>query len=321
MSQQVQKADVLRGWPDIPPSVQGAVLAIGHFDGVHRGHQAVLRAALSVAHRVQRPSVVIVFEPNPRELASFARPVFRLTSLPKKLHLLSEVGVDDVLVVSFDATLAALDAASFAEQVLSGALKANHVVVGDDFDLGEGSQSSVASLERMGSKLGFGVTVVEQVGDHEHPYSADRVRNHLRRGEVRSAAEVLGYWWRITGVVKSGDGRGTGLGFPTVNLALHPSQEVADGIYAVRVVVDGQAYDAAGYLGKRPTFGAGVQKFEAFLFDFAGNLYGENIEVEFIEYIREDRTFESAQALADQMKRDCEKISDVLSSAPAKPSL
>jgi len=313
------KMDVVRGWQNVPASAKGAVLAIGNFDGVHRGHQEVLRRALSIAEQEGRPAGAVLFEPHPIEFFAPEKPFFRLTPLPVKLELLSELGLDEAIVLDFDAELAALTAEDFTRKVIAEALGAHHIVVGYDFNFGKDRGGSAADLQRMGAELGFGVTVVEQVAEGGTTYSSSRVREHLRLGEVRRAAEILGYWWRVCGPVEAGAGRGKGMGFPTVNLELHPSQDLAHGIYAVRVTVDGELHDAAGYLGKRPTFDSGAPKLEAYLLDFSGDLYGKTVEIHFVEHIREDRSFDSAEALAAQMEEDCKTIERVLRDAPATP--
>lgn len=311
--------DVVRGWRNVPASAKDAVLAIGNFDGVHRGHQAVLRRAQTIAAAEGRRAGAVLFEPHPVEFFAPDKPFFRLTPLPVKLELLSELGLDLTIVLDFDAALSALSAEEFTQQVVAEGIGAHHVVVGYDFNYGKGRSGSTEDLKRLGRALGFEVTVVDAVSEGGTTYSSSRVREHLRRGEVRQAAETLGYWWRVRGPVEAGAGRGKGLGFPTVNLALHPGQDLAHGIYAVRVVIDGQTHDAAGYLGASPTFGDGPPKFEAFLLDFAGDLYGKTVEILFIEHIRDDRTFETPEALAEQMAEDCEKIEKILREAPGSP--
>ncbi|MFD0988339.1 bifunctional riboflavin kinase/FAD synthetase [Methyloligella solikamskensis] len=311
--------DVIRGWQNVPASAKGAVLAIGNFDGVHRGHQMVLRRAMEIAKAEGRQAGTILFEPHPVEYFAPEKPFFRLTPLDVKLELLEELGLDQAVVLDFDAELCALTAQEFAEQVISEGIGAHHIVVGYDFKYGKGRGGSTEDLKRMGEELGFGVSVVDPVSGGGSTYSSSRARDHLRRGELREAGETLGYWWRVRGAVEAGAGRGKGLGFPTVNLELRPGQALAHGIYAVRVVVDDKTYAAAGYLGERPTFGAGPPIFEAFLFDFEGDLYGKDIEIVFVEHIREDETFETPEALAEQMDRDCRKIEQILRDAPASP--
>ncbi|MGZ8401219.1 MAG: bifunctional riboflavin kinase/FAD synthetase [Methyloceanibacter sp.] len=309
--------DIVRSWRDVPPSLKGAVLAIGNFDGVHRGHQAVLREATRIAKAEGRRSGAVVFEPHPREFFEPDKPFFRLTPLPLKLELLQALGLDQAFVIPFDRELSSLSAETFATDVVGKGLGASHVVVGYDFTYGKGRTGSTQELAGLGRVLGFGVDVVSPVGAAEGTFSSSRIREHLRRGEVREAAEQLGFWWRVRGRVAPGAGRGKGLGFPTLNLALATSQDVRHGIYAMRVYHGGRVYPAAGYVGARPTFGESAPVLEAYLLDFAGDLYGEEVEVEFIAFLRPDQTFATPEALAAQMGEDCDEARAVLAKIDA----
>jgi riboflavin kinase/FMN adenylyltransferase len=309
--------DVITGWRDVPRSARGAVLAIGNFDGVHRGHQAVLGRAHDLAASMGRRSGAVVFEPHPREFFAPDQLFFRLTPLPVKLELLAALGLDETFVIGFGAELSSLSAETFATEVLARGLGAAHIVVGHDFTYGKGRTGTPEGLLALGQRLGFGVDIVEPVALDGVIFSSSQVREHLRRGEIREAAEQLGYWWRVRGRVEQGAGRGKGLGFPTVNLPLAPGQDIAHGIYAVRVEHKGRRYHAAGYVGARPTFGGGRPVLEAYLLDFSGDLYGEEIEVEFIECLRGDKNFAGAEALAMQMQTDCDEARRVLAKLDA----
>ncbi len=304
--------DVVTGWRDVPASARGAVLAIGNFDGVHRGHQAVLGWAHELAKAQGKRAGAVVFEPHPREFFAPDQPFFRLTPLPVKLELLAALGLDQTFVIDFGAELAGLSAEAFATDVMAKSLGASHAVVGYDFTYGKGRTGNPAELKALGTKLGFGVDIVQPVAQGGVIFSSSQVREHLRRGEMGEAAEQLGYWWRVRGRVERGAGRGKGMGFPTVNLPLAPGQDVGHGIYAVRVEHGGRRYHAAGYVGARPTFGEGQPVLEAYLLDFAGDLYGEEIEVEFIARLRGDATFIGPEALATQMRHDCEHARAIL---------
>jgi riboflavin kinase/FMN adenylyltransferase len=309
--------DVVSGWRDVPAQAKGAVLAIGNFDGVHRGHQAVLGRAHALALAAGRRSGAVVFEPHPREFFAPDKPFFRLTPLPVKLELLAALGLDETFVIDFGPELSGLSAEAFATHVLAEGLGAAHVVVGHDFTYGKSRTGTPEGLEALGKRLGFGVDIVEPVALDGVIFSSSQVRQHLRRGEMAEAAEQLGYWWRVRGKVERGAGRGKGLGFPTVNLPLGQGQDVAHGIYAVRVEHKGRRYHAAGYVGPRPTFGGDGPVLEAYLFDFEGDLYGEEIEVEFIEKLRGDASFASPEALAGQMQQDCDQARAVLAKLDA----
>jgi riboflavin kinase/FMN adenylyltransferase len=297
--------DIVRFRRDVPAPLKGAALAIGNFDGVHRGHQEVLNAAIGIAKQEGRRSGAVVFEPHPREFFAPDTPFFRLTPLPLKLELLEALGLDQTFVIPFDQALASLSAEAFATEVIAKGLGASHVVVGHDFSFGKGRSGTTEGLAVLGRALGFGVDVVAPVGAHGATFSSSRIREHLRAGETREAADQLGYWWRVRGRVEAGAGRGKGLGFPTLNLKLAPGQDVRHGIYAMRITVDGRRYPAAGYVGARPTFGESEPVLEAYLLDFTGNLYGKEIEAEFIAFLRPDQTFATPEALAEQMGKDC----------------
>ena len=304
--------DIVRVWRDTPVKLKGASLAIGNFDGVHRGHQQVLGEAVAIARREGRRSGAVVFEPHPREFFAPETPFFRLTPLPVKLELLQALGLDQTFVIPFTPELASLSAEDFASEVVARGLGASHVVVGHDFSYGKGRTGTTEELRRLGRDLGFGVDVVAPVGEGGATFSSSRIRDLLRRGEVKEAAEQLGYWWRVRGQVGPGAGRGKGLGFPTLNLPLALGQDVRHGIYAMRVDHDRRRYPAAGYVGGRPTFGAGAPVLEAYLLDFAGDLYGKEIDVEVVAFLRPDETFATPEALAAQMREDCDRARAVL---------
>ncbi len=305
--------DIIRSWRETPPDIKGAVLAIGNFDGVHRGHQAVLGGAKAIAAAGGRPAGAVIFEPHPREYFAPDQAFFRLTPLDVKLELLEALGLDVTFVLTFDQAFSALSADVFAADVVGQGLDAGHVVVGYDFTYGKGRAGSLDHLRDVGNAQGFGVDVVAPVTEAGGAtFSSSTIRDHLRRGEVRSAAEQLGYWWRARGCIDRGAGRGHGLGFPTVNFKLLPGQDVCHGIYAMRVHHRGGCHDAAGYVGPRPTFGAGEPVLEAFLFEFSGDLYDQEVEVEFIDFLRADRAFDTEEALIAQMDKDCDTARAVL---------
>jgi riboflavin kinase/FMN adenylyltransferase len=302
--------DVLHGWQDTPEALRGASLAIGNFDGMHRGHRVVLDVARAAAPG--RKAGAIVFEPHPRKFFQPDKPLFQLTSLARKLELLAGCGMDLAVVLPFDAQLAGLTAEGFVHDVLVEGLAIGHVTTGYNFFFGKGRKGNTELLRSLGGKYGFGVTIVEAAGDSGEIYSSTRVRELLAEGDVAGAAEMLGTWWQVAGVVESGAGRGKGLGFPTANIRLAEGQSLSHGIYAVRVLAHGAWHHGAAYLGTRPTFDSGPPLLEIFLFDFDANLYGEAIKVEFVAFIRADAKFRSGGDLAVQMQVDCDKAKAVL---------
>jgi riboflavin kinase/FMN adenylyltransferase len=302
----------------MPHDLRGAVLAIGNFDGVHRGHQAVLRHALDVASERGAPAGVMTFEPHPRTFFAPHNPVFQITSAPLKARLLAALGVDFLVVLRFDEALAGLEPETFVRDVLVDRFAVVHVITGADFRFGRARSGDLASLEALGAAHGFGVTGVAPVGDPHaefRHFSSTTVRQALLHGNPRAAADVLGYWWTVMGEVVHGDKRGRSIGFPTLNLVLPEASAPRLGIYAVRVrTADGQTarWQGAGYIGRRPTFDKADLVLEVFLFDFAGDLYGRTVMVEFVEFIRGDEKFDGVENLIERMRIDCAKAREIL---------
>jgi riboflavin kinase / FMN adenylyltransferase len=310
---------VLHGTDNVPAQARGAALAIGNFDGVHRGHQALLRQTRRQAATLGRPAGVILFQPHPREFFQPDKPHFRLTPLPRKLELLEVFGLDLAVVLRFDAALAGLTADAFIARVLVEALAASHIVVGYDFRFGKARSGDPETLQRAGQAHGFGVTVVAQVADAGEVFASNAIRAELAQGDVKGAAHMLGHWWRVTGRVIGGAKRGTGLGFPTANIALDRGTALGHGIYAVRVHVEGERHAGAAYLGTRPMFDDGEPVLEVFLLDFDGDLYGREIAVEFIDYVRADARLPSLEALKEQMAKDVARVREILAASPEQP--
>lgn len=296
----------------VPEDLRSAVVAIGNFDGVHRGHQTLLETARRTAGETGKPWGVVTFEPHPRTFFKPAEPVFRLTPAPLKARLLAALGADFTVVLGFDAELSSLDAADFVRRHLLERLGVSHVVTGYDFHFGRGRKGSPATMQAMGMALGFGVTIVDQVtdeGDIHSPFSSSSIRQALRHGHMADAAHELGYYWTVMGEVVKGDQRGRAIGFPTLNIVLEPGSEPYRGIYAVRVrdagAAPGSFWQGAGYFGNRPTFDTERTFLEVYLLDFDGDLYGRTMLVELVELIRPDRRFASIDDLMTQMSSDC----------------
>jgi riboflavin kinase / FMN adenylyltransferase len=282
----------------------GAVVAIGNFDGVHRGHRAVIGAAMQRARALGRPAAVITFEPHPRAFFKPDEPLFRLTDEAAKLRLLASTGLDGAVVLTFDAALAKLTAEEFVSQILVERFAISGAVIGFNFHFGMNRAGTPDFLMAQGKKSGFAVEVVPRFEDNGRPVSSGPIREALAAGNVRLADELLGYPWFVTGAVIHGDKRGRELGFPTANIRLDSACALRHGIYAVRINVDGRHYDAVANFGRRPMFDTGAVLLEIFLFDFSGDLYGRNLDVAFIDWIREERMFDGTAALITQMKED-----------------
>jgi riboflavin kinase/FMN adenylyltransferase len=285
-------------------ALRGAVVAIGNFDGVHRGHRAVIGAALDQARALGRPAAALTFEPHPRAYFNPGEPLFRLTDEAVKLRLLASTGLDGVIVLTFDAALAGLSAESFVERILVERLAVSGAVIGFNFHFGMNRAGSPDFLKAQGKKYGFAVDVVPRFEDQGRPVSSGPIRDALAAGQLDQAAEFLGYPWFVSGEVIHGDKRGRELGFPTANLKLDAACGLRHGIYAVRVAAGERRYGGVASFGRRPMFDTGAVLLEVFLFDFADDLYGQNIDVAFIDWIREERMFDSAGALIAQMQDD-----------------
>ncbi|MCZ7594533.1 MAG: bifunctional riboflavin kinase/FAD synthetase [Hyphomicrobium sp.] len=303
---------VVHGYKDVPQGARGAALAIGNFDGVHRGHQALLRAAVAIGRELGAPAGALIFEPHPREFFHPEEPHFHLTPLPQKLDLFEHAGLNLAVVLPFDVKLASLSADDFVSRIIVGALAARHVIIGHDFFFGRNRGGTPETMQAAAQKLGFGITIIPPVAEDGEVFSSSAIRLHLAQGDVKGATRLLGRTWRVEGTVVGGAKRGTGLGFPTANIPLPRGTTLGHGIYAVRVHLDGARHDGAAYLGTRPTYDDGMPVLEVFLLDFDGDLYGRTIEVEFVDFIRADRKFDSSQALIAQMERDCARARDIL---------
>jgi len=296
-------------------SLRGAVVAIGNFDGVHRGHRAVIAAALARARGLRRPAAALTFEPHPRAFFNPGEKLFRLTDEAAKLRLLASSGLDGAIVLTFDAALANLTAEEFVRRILVERFAVSGAVIGFNFHFGMSRAGSPEFLAAEGRQCGFAVDVVPPFEDNGRPIASGPIRTALAAGNVEEAAEFLGYPWFVTGTVVHGDRRGRELGFPTANLRLDPSCGLRHGIYAVRINIGGRRYDGVASFGRRPMFDTGTVLLEAYLFDFAGELYGRSIDVAFIAWLREEAAFASLDDLVAQMHEDARRAREKLAQA------
>ncbi|SOC34979.1 riboflavin kinase/FMN adenylyltransferase [Rhizobium subbaraonis] len=299
----------------LPEHLRGGVVAIGNFDGVHRGHQSVLQRALDIATERGVPALLLTFEPHPRTVFRPDQPVFRLTPAPLKARILEGMGFAAVIEYPFNRQFSQMSAADFVRQVLVEWLHAGHVVTGFDFHFGNAREGGPAFLIASGQKHGFGVTLVDAFRDEAaEVISSSRIRALLSDGEVTEAAGLLGYRYSVEAEVIGGKQLGRTLGFPTANMQLPPEVALRTGIYAVRFRrADGTLYDGVASFGRRPTVDSnGAPLLETFVFDFAGDLYGEICSVTFFEHLRDELKFDGLDALVVQMKRDAEEARALL---------
>jgi len=291
----------------LPDSLRGGVVAIGNFDGVHRGHQAVLQRALDEAERRNVPALVLTFEPHPRKVFRPDLPHFVLTPPPVKARLLELLGFDAVVEYPFTREFAALSAEVFITDILDRLLGVSHVVTGFDFHFGKDRQGGPAYLMESGERHGFGVTLVDAFRDEDaYVVSSSRIRELLAQGEIAEAAGLLGYRYTVEAPIIGGQKLGRTLGFPTANMALDADTQLRHGIYAVRFRrADGSLHDGVASFGRRPTVTEnGAPLLETYIFDFDADLYGEECEVSFFGFLRGEEKFEGLDALIAQMKRD-----------------
>ncbi len=299
--------ELIRGLHNLKPGHRGCAATIGNFDGVHRGHLAVLDQLREQATALGLPDTVITFEPTPQEYFAPARAPARLSRLREKLGVFRDHGVERVLCLRFGPRLAALDADAFIERVLVRGLGVRYLVVGDDFRFGKGRSGDFALLARAGERHGFPVVATATFSVDGQRVSSTRVREALAAGDLGLAERLLGRPYCISGRVAPGDRRGRGIGFPTANIHLHRVASPLRGVFAVRMLgVDGRPRPGVANLGTRPTVDGTRLVLEVHLFGFDGDLYGRHVDVEFVRRLRDEKKFDSFEALKEQIQLDAE---------------
>ncbi|MDF2812490.1 MAG: riboflavin biosynthesis protein RibF [Microvirga sp.] len=298
---------VCRDGDPVPPRLVGAVAAIGNFDGVHRGHQQLIRLTLGLS----RPSAVLTFEPHPRSFFQPDKPMFRLTPEPIKLAILARLGLSGVFVRAFDREFAALDAEGFVD-LLARDLKLSGVMIGYDFHFGHGRTGTPAIMRDLCGARGLDCHVAPAVTDGTEPVSSSAIRQALEEGRIGEANRLLGYRWFVRAEVRHGEKRGRELGYPTANMRLPDDCRLRHGIYAVRACVDRTLIDGVASFGRRPTFDNGAPLLEVHLFDYAGDLYGREIDVEFAGWIRGEEKFDGIEPLIARMDLDSQEARAIL---------
>ena len=299
----------------LPENLKGGVIAIGNFDGVHRGHQTVLSRALELSEARGIPALVLTFEPHPRTVFNPDKPVFRLTPAPMRARILEAMGFHSVIEYPFDRDFSQRSADEFIHSILIDWLGASEVVTGFDFHFGKGREGGPAFLMEAGRKNGFGVTLVDAFRDEGAAVvSSSRIRGLLAEGDVAEAAGLLGYRFTVEAEVIRGQQLGRTLGYPTANMALPPEAELKPGIYAVRLRrADGTLHDGVASFGYRPTVTEnGAALLETYVFDFSGSLYGETCSVSFFGHLRDELKFAGLEPLVAQIRRDEEEARALL---------
>lgn len=299
----------------VPEALRGAVIALGNFDGFHKGHQAVAGEAISWAHAEGRPSIIATFDPHPVRFFKPDVPPFRLTTLEQRQELYLAAGATAMLVFHFDSELAGTSAEDFITEILINRFGAHGVVTGGDFTFGQGAKGNVELLRSFGGANGLQSRVVDVVEDDSETVSSSRIREALRDGDPQLAAKLLTRPFAIRGIVEHGDKRGRELGYPTANLVIDNYLRPKYGIYAVtgRILSTGEVLKGAASVGIRPQFEPPKELLEPYFFDFSGDLYGQEIEVAFHHFLRGEAKFDSLDELTAQMEKDCAEAKRLLS--------
>lgn len=307
---------IIRDTLYIDPVDRGAAAAIGNFDGVHLGHQAVIDITRKAAEAADAPLGIVTFEPHPRSFFSNDPKPFRLMNAEAKASRMEKLSVQKLYEVPFNAALAALTPHDFAQDIIHTRLGLTHVVVGTDFCFGQGRAGTARDLIAFGAQMGFGVTIAPMVKIAGGEVSSTAIRTALSVGKPRDAAAMLGHWHRIEGEVIRGDQRGRELGYPTANLSIAGLHPPKFGVYAVKVdVLSGPhagSYTGAASIGTRPMFGENVPNCETYIFDFKGDLYGTHLSVALVDFLRPELKFDSLDALTAQMDADCIQARGIL---------
>jgi riboflavin kinase/FMN adenylyltransferase len=297
---------VVNGWRDIEPDQRGASVALGEFDGVHKGHLGVIVGAARAAKALGAPLGVISFDPHPRRYFQPDAPPFRLMTVDQQARALDDLGVDFLYILPFDPEMAAMSDEAFARDVLVAGLGARHVAAGFDITFGRDRTGDPDALRRYGERLGFSVSITEKLGDDgAAKYSSSAIREALGAGQPERAAAILGRPFAIEGVVVEGQHLGRTLGYPTANIAAGDYVRPKLGVYATRTrLADGREVPGVANFGENPTTGIVEARLEVFLFDFDEDLYGQTLETDLIAFLRPELTFKGLEALVDQIKVD-----------------
>ncbi|MDO9586860.1 MAG: bifunctional riboflavin kinase/FAD synthetase [Brevundimonas sp.] len=306
---------IVTDWRGLPEDLRGAAVAIGAFDGVHRGHQAVIATARAAARSLGAPLGVVSFDPHPRRWFQPDAAPFRLMTPAQMARALEPLGVDRLYLLPFDAEMAALSDEAFARTVLADGLGIRHAAVGFDFTYGKGRTGSPEGLRRQGEALGFSVSVADRIDDPDGlKLSSSAVREAVRAGDMTRAAAILGRPFAIEGQVVHGDKRGRTIGIPTANIRMGDYMRPAYGVYATRTrLPDGRVIDGVANLGVRPMFEIDQPLLEVWLFDFDEDLYGQTLETELVAFLRGEMTFDGLDALKVQIRADADAARAALS--------
>ena len=286
------------------------VVSVGTFDGVHLGHRELIRKIVELARNEDAMSTIVTFDPHPREILNPGDSrIKRLTTMEERAAELAALGIDQLVLIPFDRDFSLMDSATFIREVVWRQIGVSHFVIGYDHQFGKDRKGTVHTVRSAGRELGFLTTVFPRQDKGDEAVSSTRIRTLLQNGDVQGANDLLGRAYRLSGSVVRGDGRGRTIGFPTANLRITDSRKLipAHGVYAVRVLIGDQSHPGVVNLGTRPTFDHSLPTVEAHLLNYQGNLYGCELQLHFVKRLRDERRFESVDALKEQIARDCEQ--------------
>lgn len=313
---------LLRAFEPVPSPLQGGVAALGNFDGFHKGHQTVVSHAARLSKSLNAPLLVVTFDPHPARFFNTSCPPFALMTLERRAALLTEFGADGVIVLPFNAQMAQLSPEAFVTDILAGYLHLRGVVSGYDFTFGKGRAGTTQTLQQLGAEHIMAVEIVPAVHcDSAAVVSSSLIRQKLAEGKPLMAAQLLGRWWTIEGVIERGDQRGRLLGFPTANISLGNYTRPKYGVYAIRALLpDGRHVEGVANVGLRPTFDPPRELLEAHLFNFSEDLYGKALAFELVEFIRPERKFDGLDSLKAQITADIDAAKKILGDPAYAPA-
>ncbi len=303
----------------ITTKLTNSIITLGNFDGLHLGHQALIRMVIGRAKEVGGLSLVVTFRPHPLKILAPEKCPPLISIYEEKIKLFEKLGIDVLVKIPFTLSFSSMTPRDFVKNVLCDQLGAKEIFVGYNYRFGKGREGNIQMLRELGKEFGFVVREIEQVSLDGEVISSTRIRGFLKDGDVEHAARLLGRDYAITGVVVKGDGRGKTLGFPTANIASKHAIVPSDGVYAVRLSARDKCYDGVANIGLRPTFAKKELAIEVHVFDFDEDLYGEEISIYFIKKIREERKFENIEALIGQINSDIKAAKEILASHPRIP--
>jgi riboflavin kinase/FMN adenylyltransferase len=307
---------IYRSIDEITAPLQNPVVTIGNFDGVHLGHREMFRRLKESAAEIGGVSVVVTFDPHPLRVVASGKSIALINTLEEKVKLIAASGLDYLLIIPFEQNFANVTATEFVEQILVDRIGVRRLLIGYDYAFGKGREGNVELLRQLGEKLSFRVDVLAPISVNGTIYSSSLIRTLIREGNVGEVVLYLGRHFSIGGRVVHGRHRGKTLGFPTANIVTDKELVPADGVYAVKVRIGAKLYDGACNIGNNPTFADGQQSIEAFVFDFDGELYGQDIRLYFIERVRDEQRFSSTQDLVEAISADVRRCREILASTP-----